>query len=1546
MRQTLAILLRTVLILTGLALLVLVGVGLALRVPAVQTRVVQEAARRVSEALRYPIEIGRVDYRWFDEITLERVSVRDSSGAPMIFARRIDVDFPLLRPAPLPVNIFGYTLEVPFVELANFDTVAHLDRVRLVGADVHLIKDRNGDQNIDGLINRINELTAPKTPNPNAKGMPFTIAEAQVSESTFRFDDTRQPRLNRRGTFDYYHFRLDDVRGDISDFYLYSDTVSLEARGLQARERLADFRVRELTTDFLYAEDQMRFAGLYLRVNNSTVRDYVEMRYTKKNGLANFNTNVRIRARLDSTLLDPHDVARFSRNLYQYRDRWTVSGQFDGTVRNFTLRNADVRFGQRSRVLGRLTFRGLPDVDRTDMDLAVVNSTVDVPDLTQYAGKSTTDAIRKFGTVRFSASFLGRTDRFQTKGTFLTALGRMEPNVTMQLFKESARSTYDGTLRVEDFQLGTLLDQPRTVQRVTLDGEIEGRGFSVRDAVFRFDGRIPRIGLRGYEYRNADVNGAFDRGLFEGEVALRDSNLIMDLAGSIDLRDGRDFVGVGGEIRRARLQPLGFAKQDLTLQTVVNVAFTGFDVDSTYGAARLRNFYLTRDNRNLVLDTLYLFAPRPVERRSIQLISDVLDAQIDGQYRLTQVAEDLPELLTEYRDYFIENTLNRTAYYARKSAQPPSRYGLRYDVHLKHPEPFLAFFYPEGYLSHGARLSGEFTMGNTAVLSAELLADTLGTPTYRAYGVEVDLNTSKFYNSPEVLASAIISSRRQQISRLVPTERLDIEASWERDRIAFTSSIRQVDSPNRARLNGDLRFTDSGADLRFRSNSVVRILDGTWQLDPGNLIQFAGRDISFQNVVFRNIEQSLALNGTLSPDDPQQTAQVTARDFNLETLVPLLNTDVRGTLNAAVSARDVFGKTNLDGTLTVDEFVYRNVLVGNLDGQLGWDVANQRVNVTAAVDRMNNRILDLRGTYEPGREENSLNLRAQLSRTDLQIASPFVEGIFSDLGGTASGLVTVRGTPAAPVLLGELDVRRGKARFDYLNVGMTFEDKISFQPDAITGRFSLTDEDGNRGSTLRVSFFPDGAGSYALGVAGSLRNFKVLHTDERTNDQFYGTAYVTGRFEVNSIGSLDNLDIRAQVTSNPGTHIIIPLDNAAEVSTADYVTFISPTARRDTTARARPAESSGIQLRFDLDITPDALCELVLDRQTDEKISAYGRGNIVLSMDRQGDFEMAGKYTIAQQSRYAFKYTTLVSKEFLISPNSSITWTGSPYEAELDVTAAYTRNVSLVPLLNLSEAERRRPDFLRGYPVSAVIRLTDKLTNPTIQYQLEVREYPSIIQFQQAVTTLQARLQTDPQELSNQVGSLIALNTLQPLNSQGFSNLSGANLVGNNLAEVGTGLASQILSQIIPNFNVNVNVASGVADLTFEQRVRAEVSYNLNNRFRISRDGGFSSVTASANANLIGDWTIEWLVTPEGRLRLKGFNRFVQNPFQTSLNNQSVANFGGSVLYTRSFNHLFGIGRRRDTPPPPTAPVPLAPRPIPLDTLRVAPTTSLRLKRD
>jgi uncharacterized protein YhdP len=73
MRQFFSIFLKTLLYLFLTVVVLLVGVLLGLQIPAVQTRVTQEVAQRVSDKLLFPVTIDGVSIKWFDSLTLEGI---------------------------------------------------------------------------------------------------------------------------------------------------------------------------------------------------------------------------------------------------------------------------------------------------------------------------------------------------------------------------------------------------------------------------------------------------------------------------------------------------------------------------------------------------------------------------------------------------------------------------------------------------------------------------------------------------------------------------------------------------------------------------------------------------------------------------------------------------------------------------------------------------------------------------------------------------------------------------------------------------------------------------------------------------------------------------------------------------------------------------------------------------------------------------------------------------------------------------------------------------------------------------------------------------------------------------------------------------------------------------------------------------------------------------------------------------------------------------------------------------------------------------------
>jgi hypothetical protein len=138
------------------------------------------------------------------------------------------------------------------------------------------------------------------------------------------------------------------------------------------------------------------------------------------------------------------------------------------------------------------------------------------------------------------------------------------------------------------------------------------------------------------------------------------------------------------------------------------------------------------------------------------------------------------------------------------------------------------------------------------------------------------------------------------------------------------------------------------------------------------------------------------------------------------------------------------------------------------------------------------------------------------------------------------------------------------------------------------------------------------------------------------------------------------------------------------------------------------------------------------------------------------------------------------------------------------------------------------------------------------------------------------------------------------------TSFAAVNLVS-NLTELLSNQLSNVFSQIDQNLNVDLSLNGNGLNQDLINNLQLRLSYNFNDRFRITRSGGFTTATNQTNAqSLIGDWALEWFITKDGSLRFKTYNRNVQTSILGALNSyQTFTSGGASLLYTKSFNYLF-----------------------------------------
>jgi hypothetical protein len=1469
----------------------------ALQLPAVQTITLQRATEYLSEKLGSKVKIEKAKLTWFDEITLENVTIYDYKNREMIFVKELYVNSK---------TNFSFDWNT----FLTFDN--NLDYVMVLDPRVKLIYEPDGDLNIDKWIAKIEELTStPDTARVRVEhNIPFTIDEAYIQGGTFTLQDPEEARFPKE-EFDYNNFTVHGVQGLLKDFFIQGDTIKFALTDLKGTDRRSNLEIKELNTRFFYSRQHLLFDDLYARINNSTLKHSVHFNYITPRDFKDFNEKVEMIGDLRDCEIDAQDLGRFATDMYEYHENYLLNGDFKGTVHDFRVRNFNLKFGKNSYLDGEIAFKNMPDLRRAVMDLNWKPSQIDATDARQYVGDSLYQKhVHKFGVTTFAGIFKGLYNDFTTDAFVKSDLGLVAGNITMKIPDGKALPTYNGSLMVEELELGKLVNEEETLQKMSFTGAIKGKGLTIKDALLNFDGTVKHIWFNGYDYRNITVDGAMSQSLFDGRVSVKDTNLTFNIVGKVDFSKALNKFDINGVVQNANLRALGYARNDVKLRSELTLDFQGNELDNWIGKAQLLHTVLQYDNRKLGIDSVFVTSAIDTNARRISLLSEFFTIDITGRFTPSQVISDVTRFSKEYTQYFVENEASRMAYYINLPANPyQPKYNLDYRVLFKKSEPFFAYFYPDLFISPNTELNGQLNIRNTVEVSLGGKIDTLRHGSFAFYNNELDFNTSKEVTSPKILSSLVFNSEKQKLGNMEPTEKLEVNGVWgQANVIEFDAKIKQQKSSNKAQVYGQLTFLQDEIDVNFNHrNTKLDLLGETWQVAQNNLINFYQSDICFQDVAISNKNQSISMNGYLSEDSLKE-AYVNVHDFDLQTIKPLSNVDLKGIVNGKLMLKDMYSDGLVTSEFGIDELVYKNSLIGTVAGEILWDNLTQKLNINGNIVRINNEIFRLSGTYDPKDDYDPLNLKADLKKADLEIFQSFVDDIFSNVGGYGSGTLTIKGTPVDPVIRGSITVEKGSLIVNELNTPLYFDDKINFNEEGFVAQkgFKVRDAAGNE-AELAGGIFNGGSGNFMLGLHAYMRGrdgFRIMNTTIKNNEDFYGTGVATGDLHIT--GSLKNVSITGNLTSKKGTKITIPLDGATYVNTEEEgITFVSRNTEESKNKVARKdsvenEESGSLSMAFNFTITPDAECEVIFDRINKDQLTAVGNGRISIEYDTRGGFTMTGPYTI-RSGKYDFSLQNISRvRKFDIAEGSWIRWSGDPYDADISINAIVTANVFLPDGI---ASGTNSAELKSTYPVSAYVMLTDKLMKPTIKYDIKFDQRRLPLNLQPQVIAFEQRLRNDEQLLANNFVGVAAFNRLFSDNS--FKDAVDSQLLLDNVSSLLTNQLGTIASKIDPNLEIGVQLGamSNVRQSLFNN-MQVNFSYRFsNNRLKLSVNNTILQNQEQTAGNYFYGGEVEWMLNEDGSWRLKAYSRNVPNYFYNFNTNVTVN--GVSLQHTRNFNTIF-----------------------------------------
>lgn len=1472
----------------------LISAFLFLQIPAVQKKIVNHYLGGFSEVMGFKTSIGDFQLLWFDRLELKDVQVFDPEDHRMISIKNVLINFELSQLfEQQDVNVDGVYLDTTDVYITRINE-----------------SDTSRNLNINVFINRINENY--KAKSSGARRNPrINIGEAVIYKSAFSYVD--QDRDSVKRGFNYNQFAFDIDEAQLQNFLALGDTIQFKLNTLLATQRDSRFKINQLSTFFRISQQCMEFVDLNLKTGKSIVTDTVLFTFNGQKELSNFNEKVKIHANFQNTVIYPEDLARFVPEAARLTKPIILNGRFDGRINNFTLTEMELLTGN-TVLKGSLDMEGLPLLGETFTVLNLKNSTLDFNDLNAIIGETALERLRPLGQLKMDGQFLGYFTDFVATGNFSGDLGEITSDINFKVNEDDFnKSVYSGKIALKNFELGTYLKDTVNFQSVSLDGNIKGSGLTLPTADFKLDGKVNSIGIRDYNYANIATNARFASEFFNGFFSINDPNLKFKAEGSIDLRKGINEIKVKANIDTAFFRNLKLTERDLFIRSDLDVNLKGLHIDSIVGTADIRNFNIKRSGKSLSLDAIELISQQDQKNRSIYIQSSLMDGEIHGDFLLTDLTHDIQMVVAEILLNIRNDEQEILNYYEGKNYRQKS-YETAFNVKLKNIGPIVQLLNVDLMVSDNTMIEGKFTSGYTTILQAYSTIDSLAYNKSLFVDTEMELTASKIADSTHVLAMAFVNSNRQFLTKALQTKNLMAEAIWDENHVTFSLDADQQDQTNYVRLNGDLHFLSDSTQLRFLPSNI-KILEKTWDFDPNNLTTLHGKNIRIEELKLRNADQYVLIAGNLS-NDPNETLSMKVSELDLSFLNPITGRDITGTLNALFLLNDYYAAPQLQNDLKINDLTVDKFLIGDITGKNLWDRIERKFMINFFIDRNENRIVNVDGFYNPSAESLPLEISARLENANLKIVEPFFDDMFSNVGGTITGDYRITGKLNSPAIEGEGKVSEGQLMINYLKTTYRFTGIIGLSPNSIFFRnMELSDFFRNQGK-LNGTITHQNFKSMRINLDASFQNFQVLNTNTKDNSLFYGQGYATGN--LNITGPINNLKFTANARTDKNTKIFIPVGGTTEVEVKEFIRFVNfsdSTYQKNLNDNlSKKLDITGITIDFNLDVTPDAYFEIILDYKSGDIIRGRGNGEIQLQLDTKGEFNMFGPFEFSEGG-YNFTLYDIINKEFEIQKGSRITWFGDAYAATLNISATYNQLASFGPILtnqNLSNL----PQLRRKYPVKVLLKLEGPMLTPLINFDIVTIDLPqSIVVEGQPPVRLDFEFQTfknklDEQELKRQVFSLVVLRRFSPPES---FNTSGS--IVNSVSELLSNQLSNWISQVDENLEIDVDLSTldEEAYNTFQLRL----SYTfMNGRLRVTRDGTFYGSHNNSNINsnqslssIAGDWTVDYLLTPDGKLKVKMYNRTNINPILNTLGSQNSVTAGVSISHTQSFNDLKDLWR-------------------------------------
>lgn len=1422
---------------------------------AVQTKLGQWVAGSLSNRLNAKVMVDKIDIDFINRLTLDGFVVFDQQNDTLMYAKRINLTVRRL-------GIRSNTLRFGDLELDN----ARVNLRRI---------DEKGGMNLD-FITEYFSTTDTENVDSVKTDLLLTAKSVILRHCSFSYSNPYNAAIE--SGLDFNNISVQQINGNIEDFIFINDSLNCEFESFSFREK-SGMALTNLTGALVINEEGIHTTDLELTTPTSAILGDIALRHDSWADYQDFLSSINWRTHLNRSTINLKDIGYFVPQLYNVDFPIYIEGKISGAIDNLKGREMRLTAGNRSIFRGDFDISGLPDAQNAFIDLRIKQLSSDYSDLAEISSGLSSDPnfgnnlpveLQRAGSLFFEGSFTGFPNDFVAYGNLTTEAGAVKLDLNVEEDTLNNGLSYGGGISTQNLDVGRVF---AIKEFGTVAVKADVTAFSKEKLqTATVNGQIERMEYAGYNYRNILVDGKVASKKFEGKLTSRDPNVDFRFQGIIDFSRNEPILDFDAEVINIDLTTLKLVKTEepLSFSTRLSLNAIGKSVNDIAGSLSAYDTFICFGDSLLYLDEIKLSAVGGVSNRKISFTSDVVDINLTGAFDVSELPQSFQNLIAEVLPAVAE----------RKKVKNEQNF--EFSLSYKEKNLITGLLMPELEIAVGTMTYGSYNSLSRS-FSLFLRSSYLGYKEYIAQDITADMGkVSEILKGKIYAASADIQK--------LHLENLDIDLEAYNDIGEIGIGWFNSDRSTQADLQGQITFGDKRHSVIELKPGYLGSENSLWKIERTAYITLDSTRIQVDSLLFANHDQRLEIEGVIS-NDKEDELIVTLENFDFSSLDSLgidMNKSLRGKLNLNGSLRDFYDERIVKADLTIDSLGYGEYELGNVNASSRYLADVNSLSLVGSLVRESEKILDFKGDYLIGKE-NPLHGILFLNDFNLGVLNAFSIPEVTDYSGFANGQIGITGDITAPSLDGYIDFQDAIFKINYLNTYYRFNERVRVED----GWFGIDykpiyDESGHKGYVVASAFHEDYK-NWSYDISIEANNFFLLNTTRDMNSTYYGTAYGTGTMQIGGYEGF--LEINIDAITEKGTSVKLPLDETEDVTMENFVHFIS---KKGEEQEERQLDLSGVQLRLNVDATPDAEIQLIFDEKAGDIIRGRGSGKITLEISPTGEFLMFGRYEI-QEGSYLFTLQNLINKQFKLREGGVIGWYGDPYQADIDITATYNLRTPLYPIMIENQ------DRYRGREeVNVVLNLNGKLMNPEINFEIEL---PAATETERSQLS---SIASTTQQLNQQVFSLLILNRFLPVQTTDNQALSGVS--GFGAATTSDFVSSQIsswLSELSNEFDIGVNYRPG--DQISNQEIAVALSTQLfNERLSVRGNFGVTSATESqynpSQTSILGDFLVEYSLTKDGKIRLKVFNE--TNPYEVFSTSSSIYTQGVGLIYQEDFDTL------------------------------------------